>query len=753
MTFTIKDIFKEEDLKQKADGNYQTECPSCGLQGGRTEGFILFPQTNTAYCHSSQKHFNLLETIALKNKLITCIEGRENGEKTSILNGELFNEVLDFIKENYSEKQYDEILIQLNLRRRIQSAGTNRLISEFAQELGEVLKRKQIIFYRSDINELVEIGKIKEPDGTETENGFITLEPNRFVTLIERYFRPFSVRRSKTGENYYVTTSIPGDVAAKVLVSSDFIEQMPVIKRIFKVQVPILYNGELTFPNKGYDKRFGSWLPYNAPKITDANMSLEKAKEVIDSLYEEFCFQEEQDRINAKAALITPALRGIFTEFNTRTPLFIYRGNRERVGKDYCAGVTGITYEGEAVEANPISNKEKGGNSNEELRKKITSTMLQGKNRFHSSNNKGHIDNAIFESVITAHVWEDRLLGKNQNVVLQNELDFSISANMNTTMTPDLMKRSVTINLFFDEEDINQREFKISDLHGYVKKNREVVLSAIYSLIKNWVDKGKPNGTALFSSFHEWASVCGGIMEAAGYGNPCTPKENEFGVALDTETEEMKQFFELMLESSNDSWITKTEMLDLLKESKEPIFPYLDFDKPGDRAGFAKRLERFVGRILSDIQLVLKPNGEKRAARRAYKFCKVPSKPVKSDDLSQNNDFGKSGKSGKELDSAPKRYISGFGTVVEVLPNLPNLPKNESKSDREVQFWEAEECKGIKATHSKDDVLAWVQANPGKSFKELYSALGVGSLKFKGELLGEKKIVQTEDRLEAVLYG
>ena len=65
---TILNLFTKEELTETNSG-WKTICPCCGLQGGRTEGFILFPESNTAYCHSSKKWFTLLETYALKNKI------------------------------------------------------------------------------------------------------------------------------------------------------------------------------------------------------------------------------------------------------------------------------------------------------------------------------------------------------------------------------------------------------------------------------------------------------------------------------------------------------------------------------------------------------------------------------------------------------------------------------------------------------------------------------------------------------------
>jgi len=94
--------------------------------------------------------------------------------------------------------------------------------------------------------------------------------------------------------------------------------------------------------------------------------------------------------------------------------------------------------------------------------------MISGRRRLHFSNNKGHLNNSVFESIITAMKFSDRLLGKNEIVTLDNELNFSFSGNLGITLTPDLSNRTVFINLFLDIEDANKRKFKNPNLHGWV---------------------------------------------------------------------------------------------------------------------------------------------------------------------------------------------------------------------------------------------------------------------------------------------
>jgi len=44
--------------------------------------------------------------------------------------------------------------------------------------------------------------------------------------------------------------------------------------------------------------------------------------------------------------------------------------------------------------------------------------MMSGRKRLHFSNNKGYINNAVFEGVITSETYSDRVLGKTRYLTL-----------------------------------------------------------------------------------------------------------------------------------------------------------------------------------------------------------------------------------------------------------------------------------------------------------------------------------------------
>lgn len=472
----------------------------------------------------------------------------------------------------------------------IQIPGKFRLMSEFIDDLIIILKDKRDLFYKIYEQQIVKI----------ENNEFVEINASEFITYIEKYVVP-----GTNTEDGFVKKSITKEVATNTINSDKFKKSLQKIKTIYTTPIPIFYNNQLTFPKKGYDERFESWLSHNSPSIKD-NISIDDAKKNILFIFQEFCFKTEQDRTNAIAALITPFLRGLYLRNTCRTPAILYQGNRPRCGKDYCAGITGILYEGQASEESAISNDDnKKSNHTEELRKKLMSGMKQGKKRFHFSNNRGHLSNTTLEGFITNEYFSDRLLGKNEIVEFPNEVEISLSANIGLTYSEDFDKRSIKINLFFADEDANRRTFNLSDLWGYVLENREMILSSIYSIIKDWFNKGMKKGETPFTSFNEWSKICGGIMNSANFGDPCINNTDDSDIGGDNETNDFKILFELCYQDFKCKKFLSSDFrkkAQIYSESHD-IFKFLDFEDKRGQTIFGINVKKYVGRILSDIEL------------------------------------------------------------------------------------------------------------------------------------------------------
>ena len=497
----------------------------------------------------------------------------------------------------------------------------NRLVSVWADEIGKEFEDKDMLFRREELNSVFQIRKIEEKET------FIELNPTKFITDIEKIIIPVVKRyNSETKETYIREKSISSQLANTTMQSDVFQNHIPIVKRIYNFPMPIEHEGEITFPKVGYDSRFKCWLSSDSPKIIKPDMELKEAKEIIESLFIEFPFKEEIYRTNAISALITPFLRGIFPRANNRTPIFIIEANRERAGKDYLMGIIQIVYDGYANEDPPISTGQHNSNNNEELRKKIISCLMEGRRSLHFANNKGFLNNSILESLITTPNFSDRILGKNEMVNFRNELDLSLSGNTGITFTADIVNRSRPIRLFLDIENANERKFDNPNLHSWVLKNRGLILSALYCLIRNWIDKEKPKGNGKFASFPEWADVCGGIMESAGYESPCEP-DTENSIGGDTETQEMKSLFEICFKEKPNQFLKRNEIIDLARKEDSDIFPYLDLSLKKDQTKFGIKLVKFTGRILSGIRMVIM-NSKAKGSRKEFKFIgEIPNDP------------------------------------------------------------------------------------------------------------------------------
>jgi hypothetical protein len=756
----IKTLFEECKLENKGDGTFDCPCPQCGLWGGRTNALVLNIEKNTAFCRSSQKWFTALEAYAMKKGIIKCLDGREKGQKQSSLTNDNVNETISCMQEEYDIELYNELSFTFNLNDKPQiiQPGTGKLISIFCREVGQQLKDKNEVFYRPGSSDVVEIGKIKlHKNGEDHYTGFQNISSSRFITKIEKYISPcIYVLNPKTEEYKIKPKSITKELSTTLLESSELQQLLPQINRIFTVQFPIMYEGKLTFPIKGYDVRFGSWLPYNAPEI-NLDMSLEEAKKVIDGIFSEFCFSNSDPsaKTNAIAGLLTPFLRGLYTDFNVRTPIFCYIGNRERVGKDYCAGITGIIYEGFALDDSPISTSENSKNNNTaELGKKILGAMMSGRKRLHFANNKGHIDNAVLEAILTSKKWSDRILSKNKNPTLDNEIEFSMSGNIGISYTPDFMNRARFVRLFLEQEDANARIFTNPNLHNWVLENRSLILSALYTLVKTWDANGRHLGKVPFTSFPEWATICGGIMETCGYDSPCIPdKESVFvGVGGDSETSDMKRLFEICFETYPNKSITKQVVRSLASENE--LFPGIDFNHQSGVINFSNRLNKYVGRIFSDIKMNV-ANPETRPARREMIFTKSVINGLNSGSVGSLGSVSLlpkyENKNNILLEWCSNCTMSTNTTKPKVkvkkIRIKKEVKKNEVKEERQIQFWDHPETKDIAPTCKEDDILEFIRVNPGTNYKEIYTKFRMGSIRFKAQLIETGLVVEKEGKL------
>jgi hypothetical protein len=328
---------------------------------------------------------------------------------------------------------------------------------------------------------------------------------------------------------------------------------------------------------------------YGAPKtIKQTKQWQNKKTRPIEQLLEGFPFADEITKSRAISLMITP-----FIYINGITPIGIYLGNRERIGKDYLASLTRILANDNCGELPPLKN-------DEETRKTLLALAQANEEFAHFSNNTGHMNSPSLEQAVTSKVLKGRILGKTEIISVPFDLIVSLSGNAGWSLTPDLTYRSVIVVLHSDEEDILQREFRTSPAL-LAEQHREEFWNTIQKMYKLWVKKGKPIGKIRHATFPEWSKIIGGIMEANGYLNPLTfTNAGTITSLIDRDGEEWKRFLPLLAEIKEP--LSIKEMIQTAEANE--YFEYFDFARHGYRTAFGKLVKKYCGRWFNNHKLI-----------------------------------------------------------------------------------------------------------------------------------------------------
>jgi hypothetical protein len=269
-------------------------------------------------------------------------------------------------------------------RTQIEHPGYYRLDSEAYDEVADVLAPEQCWFVRADrvvAVQQIPAGFVYTHDDEARFKtrafsfGFKDISSMNATSYVERFIMP----GISSKEEGFVPHSFPRSFYAGLIHSLELRRKLPEICNILTVPTPHLDDdNKIVYPIEGYDRRFNTFLVPGAPAIK--MMEIQEALQIIRYIYYCFNFTSPQSRVNAMSTIFTPFLRGIIGA-TTRAPLALYTANRPGTGKDYCAALPAILFDGVASEDQPIQRKDA-----QETAKRIMSAALAGRRRMHFAN-------------------------------------------------------------------------------------------------------------------------------------------------------------------------------------------------------------------------------------------------------------------------------------------------------------------------------------------------------------------------------
>ena len=312
---------------------------------------------------------------------------------------------------------------------------------------------------------------------------------------------------------------------------------LPVLRGVVKTPV-FAANGSL-LTDAGYQPDTGLYYEPSdeaLPSITERpdTTDLQRAKEIIRLEWlSDFPFVGDASCANAVSAPLTAVARELI---DGPTPLVAIDSPVAGTGKGPVAHGIGTIALGPPPAVMTETRNE------EEMRKRITSSLCAGLPVVLLDNVKRPLQSGALAAALTARQWSDRILGRNQIVELPIRCVWLATGN-NLQLDNEIARRTVWVRLDARVDRPWQRtSFRHPDLPAWLRRHRHELVWAFLVLVQHWIAVGRPawDGVPL-GSYEAWSSVVGGILQAAGIGGFLENRE-ELYARTDAETEEWRLF-------------------------------------------------------------------------------------------------------------------------------------------------------------------------------------------------------------------
>lgn len=284
---------------------------------------------------------------------------------------------------------------------------------------------------------------------------------------------------------------------------------------------------------------------------------IKQAIATIDELHCDFPFISDGDRAAAFGLVILPFAMELIDAI---TPLHLFQSPSPGTGKGLCAAAALLPGCGPNV---PMMTA---GRDDDEMRKRITTALLSGRQVVFLDNVSDQLDSAALASVLTTSWWRDRILGVTREVVVRNRAIWCATAN-NPTVSTEIARRCVAIRIDAKRDRPFERTGWLhDDLLQWATENRGGLIHAALTILSAWIAAGRPDSEKTLGSYEKWSHVIGGALRHAGIPGFLSNLEPLYADA-DAEGKTWRAFTALWFERYGSQQVTTSELWELVKNS------------------------------------------------------------------------------------------------------------------------------------------------------------------------------------------
>lgn len=389
------------------------------------------------------------------------------------------------------------------------------------------------------------------------------LTPATAVHYLGSQCRFWQLKLRRDGEPVRVNCDPPEKLVKQMV---DLGARRDLRKLLATSDVPIILPDGKVVASSGYDASTGILVVTSTGLTIPETPTKDQVRDALAILWQPvslFPYVDAGARSNCLAALLTAVVRRVIP-----TALGIAVDAPQRgTGKTKLLRTIMALHCGRNPDLSPLPS---GGGRDEELRKKITSTLLDGRDHVLFDNIVGNFDSLVLAALMTTGHWADRILGKSLEYKGHARLLVGVNGN-NLSLVGDLARRFLQIRLDAGTENPFGRHFDF-DPEDRVLEQREHLVVAAITAIRAWFAAGSPGAhTAGIGGFEGWGLVRGpllwfaaeGLLPFEGFVDPLDTLTDAVG--SDPEQEDLVLLLSALRRILADQEVTANELLSMLR--------------------------------------------------------------------------------------------------------------------------------------------------------------------------------------------
>lgn len=415
-----------------------------------------------------------------------------------------------------------------------------------------------------------------------------TVKPAALASVFETVA---TLKRQKpaNGGGYQTVPTICTEQTAKMMMIADqFAEQLPSITVVAPCTVLADRRGELVHIT-GYDPESGIMTT----GVPIPEISLVEAGRRIDELFYDFQFATPADRSRAMSGLITPALvfGGIL---GGRAPIDLGEADASQSGKGFRNKLTAAVY---SQTVSTVTQRRGGVGS---LDESFNSALIQGANFIALDNVRGRVDSPSIESFLTEDQYLARVPYQQSVQIDPHRVILQLTSNK-ADITPDLANRSCCVRIIKHPPGYTFRQFPEGDILDRVRRDPTYYLAAVFAIVKQWHQRGKPQTSETRHDFRVWCRTLDWIVQNLLDAVPLMDGHRETQARMTNPAMNWLRDIALCLVRAGrqNQWLRTYQILDCIADAPNVEVPGVKEDSGLAEVDDHAKLLRAVGRRLS----------------------------------------------------------------------------------------------------------------------------------------------------------